>query len=481
MQNPAGAPGYGYAHSYVFPYASYPSPQLSQTPMPAIMPVTPTMQPAHKVFPALSYTAPRTPEPPRTVYTKPWELVRMKGWWKGHGYASTLRDTPRNPWWKPLATIGVWYLLYTLLSLSVFFFGGLSLISEWGFQDYVQFLGFNTNTLADDLGPTSVLVQFGSIALMLPALWWTVKIFKNQSFGSISSVFGHLRWGAIVKSTLTAGILFTLLNTVSAVVDLLSGAHYNIHMPSLVTLFFAITIVPIQCATEEYIFRGLLIQTMGRWIPRAAHILVPIIPALIFTSLHLYDWYGLSTILSLGLITGYLVMYTGGLEAGIGMHIANNVTIVFFQAFGLYDASAGTDSSVGLLGAIIDISVQLIIAACIVWGAAKKHWFDTEGIDLAGHFKTFVHTTQEKYTQRKHLKQQQRLAAQASAQYAQQQAAFFAAQQAQFAYPAQMTQQTPSLRYNPYPTGTYSPFPTAMPQQPQYPYHPHNFGPVPRP
>lgn len=194
-------------------------------------------------------------------------------------------------------------------------------------------------------------------------------------------------------------------------------------MPSIMSLLLIVTIIPIQCATEEYVFRGILIQAMGRWLPRAAHVLVPIIPAIIFTAMHGYDWIGLTTIFSLGIITGYLTMYLGGLEAGIGMHIANNVTIMLFAAIGLGDTSESESGGTSLIFASIDIAVQLAIAALILFFAVKRGWFDAPGRDYAHEFyekfMVSIKTWKIQRQQRKQMKRYQRYYQQQMAQLSQ--------------------------------------------------------------
>jgi len=86
---------------------------------------------------------------------------------------------------------------------------------------------------------------------------------------------------------------------------------------------------PLQAAGEEYLFRGYLLQAIGslfrnRWVAIVA-------TATLFALAHgaqniplFFDRF------AFGLIAGWLVTKTGGLEAGIALHILNN-----FLAFGI--------------------------------------------------------------------------------------------------------------------------------------------------
>ena len=85
-------------------------------------------------------------------------------------------------------------------------------------------------------------------------------------------------------------------------------------------------LTPLQAAGEEYCFRGYLTQAFGGPASgrRASAVLVP---ALLFGLAHgigqsppvFFDRF------AFGLVAGILVIRTGGLEAGIAMHVLNNL------------------------------------------------------------------------------------------------------------------------------------------------------------
>ena len=58
----------------------------------------------------------------------------------------------------------------------------------------------------------------------------------------------------------------------------------------LVNFIVVITVIPVQCAAEEYLFRGVVLQAFGRWIPPRYVLTAPVIPAVIFASLHTRVW-----------------------------------------------------------------------------------------------------------------------------------------------------------------------------------------------
>ncbi len=100
-------------------------------------------------------------------------------------------------------------------------------------------------------------------------------------------------------------------------------------------LIVILLLTPLQAAGEEYFFRGYLTQALGGLfgsrsllVSRAVAVLVP---AFLFGLAHglgqsvpvFFDRF------AFGVVAGILVIRTGGLEAGIAMHVLNN-----FMAFG---------------------------------------------------------------------------------------------------------------------------------------------------
>ena len=96
-------------------------------------------------------------------------------------------------------------------------------------------------------------------------------------------------------------------------------------------LLVVLLLTPLQAAGEEYVFRGYLTQAFGGLFRRALG-RRSWCPALLFALAHgsaraspvFFDRF------AFGLVAGVLVVLTGGLEAGIAMHVLNN-----WLAFGL--------------------------------------------------------------------------------------------------------------------------------------------------
>ena len=81
---------------------------------------------------------------------------------------------------------------------------------------------------------------------------------------------------------------------------------------------------PLQAAAEEIFFRGYLMQALGSLVAQPWFGVV--VSAVVFALMHGVQNPALFLDrLGFGLLAGFLVWRTGGLEAGIGAHVINNI------------------------------------------------------------------------------------------------------------------------------------------------------------
>jgi membrane protease YdiL (CAAX protease family) len=89
-----------------------------------------------------------------------------------------------------------------------------------------------------------------------------------------------------------------------------------------------------QAAGEEYFFRGYLLQAVGSLV--RSPVFAVVLTTVLFTMAHgVWPWESPALFLdrfAFGLVAGYLVIRTGGLEAAIAVHAANNVVTFVFAA-----------------------------------------------------------------------------------------------------------------------------------------------------
>ncbi|MFD9797860.1 CPBP family intramembrane glutamic endopeptidase [Streptomyces sp. NPDC059071] len=178
--------------------------------------------------------------------------------------------------------------------------------------------------LADEaLGLLSLAV--GIPAVMLGVRWW-----GRRPAGTLASVTGRLRWRWL---GLCVGLAFavTALNMgVLALWDWLANGNeaFTGEVPGMGRLVLGLSVflvlVPFQAAAEEFIFRGWLPQFFGGFLSSPWPGVV--VASMLFAVAHGFGgWSGFLLLLYSALWWGWLVDRTGGLEAVIALHTANNV------------------------------------------------------------------------------------------------------------------------------------------------------------
>ena len=115
------------------------------------------------------------------------------------------------------------------------------------------------------------------------------------------------------------------------------------------------------------VFRGLLMQALGSWIPAAS---VPVVlQAVAFTALHGYDTLGLADILVMGLCMGVMAVKLGGLEAPIALHVVNNLCSFVFASLFTDGSVSGTTDLASFLMSLL--AVLLFTAAALAFARKR--------------------------------------------------------------------------------------------------------------
>lgn len=244
---------------------------------------------------------------------------------------------PRARWFTPvlegLLIAGIYFVLLLIVSFALLAFAVMLRVP----YDYLTDLQrIYANVFKTPLVFIALLI---TIIPVIPAIFIARLITNFKPLGLIHSIAGRMRWsylsvflgfGFLIFGLYYVGnlVLAGSLTTQNSVHPLNSGMFW-------LYIVLILLIVPFQCYAEELLFRGYLMQTVGRWLKNPVWAII--IPAPIFMVLHGYGLWGLLSVLTMALIAGFLCWYTGGLEAGIGLHIANNVSIFIFGLLGLAD------------------------------------------------------------------------------------------------------------------------------------------------
>ena len=340
---------------------NYPPPgPASQNPSVPAYPPSGSYQPG---WGTPGWHAPGTPSFPTAPPPKPWLPVVETG------YAGFWRTPRWNPWRVVLA-VPVGLMATFMLSMLLI---GLAIVVD-DITGRVP-LADAVSNLANGRGITPVVFIANNLALagFIPiAMLVSVAIF-GQPVRWLTSVTGHLRWRWL-------GVCFAVLVPIWLVLAVLefSGTAGELHVgrdTGLLILGILLT-TPLQCAGEEFGFRGLANRTFASILPHepSGAVLGGLISSLLFMLAHgAADIWLNIFYFSFGVIACYLVWVTGGLEASIAMHVVNNLvgeaTLPFLPDIStMMDRSAGTGSPLSLVQLLAPL-----LGAVLITLLARRH------------------------------------------------------------------------------------------------------------
>ena len=261
-------------------------------------------------------------------------------------------------WYKPILVFIVGLIITLILEVLVtivFYFA-------FGSNFLISILSGGYEVLNTELG--QIFADLGVIIMIL-SLYIASKIVKDRPFSSYASSRGGWNFKLYLKALVIPFVLTMIVQGIDVLANGVNGvSHFSI-------LFLIITLimVPIQCIAEEFVFRGLIMQTFGSWfkIP----VLAIILQAIIFAASHGYNSLGVIEVGVSGLLLGVLTWKTNGIEVSSAMHTANNLSIALFVMFGL----TTTSSTISTFDFIISIIFDLILFAVVYFVGKKTDWY----------------------------------------------------------------------------------------------------------
>lgn len=278
-------------------------------------------------------------------------------------YHQLLRG-PRYRWWRPLLSL---LLVVALGGAGVV---AITLVGTGVDQLEVPILG----TYDDEMSPLTMLVTDLALAALIPAAGLAVWIAHRVRPRFVSSVVGGVRWRWLARCVLVVLPVWVVYMVVGLLVDPPASGR-----PTgwVLLLIFAVAITPFQAAGEEYLFRGWLVQNVGSLFRRRILGLVvsTVASAALFSlahgSLDIWVILNISTLAVAACLTNWR---TGGLEAGIAMHLVNNVTVgVATITVGGYADSFVSENTTGTpVEVAVGVVVHVIAVALILWQARRS-------------------------------------------------------------------------------------------------------------
>lgn len=169
-----------------------------------------------------------------------------------------------------------------------------------------------------------------SFVFALLALFLVVKYFHKQRFVEVATSRKKLDWG---RFFFAFGLWAIITTVVTIATYYASPENYEINfqpVPFAILAIIGIALIPIQTSTEEYVFRGYLMQgfallAKNKWFPLA-------MTSLIFGLLHIMNpevekmgYVILIYYIGTGLFLGILALMDEGIELSLGFHAANNL------------------------------------------------------------------------------------------------------------------------------------------------------------
>ena len=236
-------------------------------------------------------------------------------------------------WWRVL--VGVVLLALNFLGFMFFPLVLLAAFTAWFVSQGLSLDDAMHRLSGDTVTPGTLAFLNLALASAIPTVMILTYVLHGWlKPGWVASVAGRIRWRWLLTCLGISVVALVATLLVSALLPASGGEDMGGELNDFTSqtrdfLVVILLLTPLQAMGEEYAFRGYLTQAVGglfrrRWV-------AVVVPALLFALAHgAQDVPVFFDRLAFGLVAGVLVIATGGLEAGIAMHVLNN-----FLAFGL--------------------------------------------------------------------------------------------------------------------------------------------------
>ncbi|MCC9066265.1 CPBP family intramembrane glutamic endopeptidase [Flavobacterium piscisymbiosum] len=169
-----------------------------------------------------------------------------------------------------------------------------------------------------------------SFAFAFVGIYYVVKYLHHQTLLSVTTSRKQVDWKRIFFSFFLWSF-FTILSFVVVYLNAPENFIWNFKLiPFLILVVVGAILIPIQTSTEEYVFRGYLMQgfanlALNRWFPL-------VMTSLIFGLMHIFNpevakmgYVIMVYYIGTGLFLGVITLMDEGIELALGFHAANNL------------------------------------------------------------------------------------------------------------------------------------------------------------
>lgn len=261
-------------------------------------------------------------------------------------------DTGGNGWWR--------YVLGIVLIVACWLIGGAyvyALVLQLPLGTITEFVAINA-----------------SILMLLTAVIAVVVALHRRPWRTLVTPQSRIDWGRILAGGTAWGLLLLLG---AAVESLLFPGRYAWTPDLQRWLPFALAallLTPLQCLAEELVFRGYLMQALGRLWRQPAFVAVA--SSAVFVVPHLYNpevaaygpWIMAANYFAMALFLATVTLRDGRLELAIGAHAANNLLL----ALGVNYAESVFDTPSLFTADTLDPVYSLVT---LLLGAAVFHFW----------------------------------------------------------------------------------------------------------
>jgi hypothetical protein len=228
----------------------------------------------------------------------------------------------------------------------------------------------------------SLFLMLISFVFAFAGIVFVVKYFHKQTLLEVTTSRKKVDWKRVFFS-FGLWAVFTIVTTMITYYTSPGELVWNFKpIPFFILFVIATLLIPIQTSTEEYIFRGYLMQGFANL---AKNKLFPLVmTSVIFGSMHILnpevDKMGYSILIyyiGTGLFLGIITLMDEGMELALGFHAANNLIgalLVTSDWTAFQTNSVFRDVSSPSAGFQIFIPVFVIFPVLIIIFSKKYHW-----------------------------------------------------------------------------------------------------------
>ncbi len=228
----------------------------------------------------------------------------------------------------------------------------------------------------------SLFLVLLSFAVAMVGFYFVITLFHKQTFLSVTTSRKKVDWKRILFS-FTLWSIFTIVSTVYSYYSSPENFVINFQLIPFVILFFiSIVFIPIQTSTEEYVFRGYLMQgfanlSKNKWFPL-------LMTSVIFGTMHIVNpevskmgYIIMIYYVGTGLLLGIMTLMDEGMELALGFHAANNLItalLVTSDWSALQTNSVLKDISNPAVGSDVILPIIIVFPLILIIMSKKYNW-----------------------------------------------------------------------------------------------------------